>query len=174
MPIGPTGRMNAIGRPACRASWISRAISWPMKVSKSANEAQATGSNCGCHHFCRAVACSGGTAARRSIFARSQPGGKEAFHHASRRASSSGSCEGFLSWSAAARRRFGSFLGWRRLLSKKASEAAESGSPKIQSGVEPPHSKGAEQLGARLPYAQERAPRSRGQLIFPSFPCNPH
>src|SRR5262249_48785619 len=77
MPIGPTGRMMASCCPARRLKWISRAISCPMYVSKSAKLVQGTGANCGCHQDSRSVNFSGAIPASLSLLARSQPAGRK-------------------------------------------------------------------------------------------------
>gem|GEM_PF-6764599 len=76
MPIGPTGRIRAIGLPASRARLMVMAISWPIMISKSVVDSQTIGSNWGCHQGRRSSIDSGGWAQQASIFARSQPAGR--------------------------------------------------------------------------------------------------
>ena len=73
MPIGPTGRMNTILRPASLALRISFAISWPIFTSNSATSAQGSGLKSLFQNGWRFPASAGRFAQQRSIFAMSQP-----------------------------------------------------------------------------------------------------
>ena len=75
IPIGPTGRMNAIFSPRTFALRISFAISWPIFVSNSVRSPQGTGSNALFQNFCGLQTSSGLLAQIRSIFLMSQPFG---------------------------------------------------------------------------------------------------
>ena len=75
MPIGPTGRMNAIFLPASFAFLISLAISWPILTSNSTRSLHCTGSKALFQNFCGLQTSPGLLAQHLSIFFMSQPAG---------------------------------------------------------------------------------------------------
>ena len=75
MPIGPTGRMNAIFSPRSFALRISDAISWPIFTSNSTRSLHWTGLNALFQNFCGFTTSAGLLLQHLSIFFMSQPAG---------------------------------------------------------------------------------------------------